>query len=275
MLASGAFNRHTFMCGQSGSGKSYAMGVLIEQIMIDTDVPMLILDPNGDFVGLHSVVESAETGERTRLEASDVPGVSRPGAGGTAPAAGPLHGIEHGGQGGRAPARPVDRPGGVQRAAPDDDAFGTRPPKRCSTTCCGPRTARSASSPTASRTSASSSGTCGRVRTSRARSTRGAAADRRRRPRRLRASSRAAGRHSRDPRCAVGARELRKPVLLVIDEAHNVCPTDPTDPLARATTDGSSRSPTRVASTASGCCCARSDRRASTSRFSCSATTWR
>jgi DNA helicase HerA-like ATPase len=32
-------------------------------------------------------------------------------------------------------------------------------------------------------------------------------------------------------------RELRQPVLLVIDEAHNVCSADPQDPLARATTD--------------------------------------
>ena len=44
------FNRHTFMCGQSGSGKSYALGVLLEQLLIDTDVPIIVLDPNADFV---------------------------------------------------------------------------------------------------------------------------------------------------------------------------------------------------------------------------------
>ena len=63
LLASSAFNRHTFLCGQSGSGKSYAMGVLLEQLLIDTDLPMIILDPNGDFVGLG---DDARHGRRRR-----------------------------------------------------------------------------------------------------------------------------------------------------------------------------------------------------------------
>jgi DNA helicase HerA-like ATPase len=71
-LSSSAFNRHTFMCGQSGSGKSYAMGVLLEQLLLDTDLPMVILDPNGDFVGLGKTLATAEPGERERLEGMDV-----------------------------------------------------------------------------------------------------------------------------------------------------------------------------------------------------------
>lgn len=43
-------NRHTFWCGQSGSGKTYALGVLLEQVLLHTRLPVIILDPNSDFV---------------------------------------------------------------------------------------------------------------------------------------------------------------------------------------------------------------------------------
>jgi uncharacterized protein len=46
------FNRHTFLCGQSGSGKTYALGGLLEQLILRTRLPMLVLDPNGDHVHL-------------------------------------------------------------------------------------------------------------------------------------------------------------------------------------------------------------------------------
>jgi DNA helicase HerA-like ATPase len=49
-LLAGRFNRHTFWCGQSGSGKTYALGVVLEQLLIHTALPMLIFDPNADFV---------------------------------------------------------------------------------------------------------------------------------------------------------------------------------------------------------------------------------
>lgn len=45
-------NRHTFWCGQSGSGKTYALGVALEQILLRTSLPMVIFDPNSDFVRL-------------------------------------------------------------------------------------------------------------------------------------------------------------------------------------------------------------------------------
>ena len=45
-------NRHTFWCGQSGSGKTYALGVALEQILLHTRLPMVIFDPNSDFVRL-------------------------------------------------------------------------------------------------------------------------------------------------------------------------------------------------------------------------------
>jgi uncharacterized protein len=46
------FNRHTFLCGQSGSGKTYSLGVILEQLLIETDLRMVVLDPNSDFVRL-------------------------------------------------------------------------------------------------------------------------------------------------------------------------------------------------------------------------------
>ena len=46
------FNRHTFWCGQSGSGKTYALGVVLEQVVAHTALPVVIFDPNSDFVRL-------------------------------------------------------------------------------------------------------------------------------------------------------------------------------------------------------------------------------
>jgi uncharacterized protein len=52
VLDARGFNRHTFLCGQSGSGKTYSLGVLLEQLVLHTRLPLLILDPNGDHVHL-------------------------------------------------------------------------------------------------------------------------------------------------------------------------------------------------------------------------------
>ena len=51
-LLANRFNRHTFWCGQSGSGKTYALGVVLEQLLLRTGLPMVIFDPNADFVNL-------------------------------------------------------------------------------------------------------------------------------------------------------------------------------------------------------------------------------
>jgi DNA helicase HerA-like ATPase len=53
------FNRHTFWVGQSGSGKTYALGVVLEQLLIHTALPMVIFDPNGDFVRLRETTARA------------------------------------------------------------------------------------------------------------------------------------------------------------------------------------------------------------------------
>jgi DNA helicase HerA-like ATPase len=51
-LDAGAFRRHTFLCGQSGSGKTYALGTILERLLLETRLRIVILDPNSDFVRL-------------------------------------------------------------------------------------------------------------------------------------------------------------------------------------------------------------------------------
>jgi uncharacterized protein len=59
-LDAGGFNRHTFMCGQSGSGKTYSLGLVLEQLLVGTSLRMVILDPNSDYVRLAEVRDTAE-----------------------------------------------------------------------------------------------------------------------------------------------------------------------------------------------------------------------
>lgn len=66
------FNRHTFWCGQSGSGKTYALGVLLEQLLIHTDLPMVIFDPNADFVRLRELISATDSDERQALSERDI-----------------------------------------------------------------------------------------------------------------------------------------------------------------------------------------------------------
>ena len=69
------FNRHTFWCGQSGSGKTYALGVLLEQLLVHTALPMVIFDPNADFVRLRehrATPSSAAAADVAALGARDI-----------------------------------------------------------------------------------------------------------------------------------------------------------------------------------------------------------
>ena len=66
------FNRHTFWCGQSGSGKTYALGVVLEQLLIHTELPMIILDPNGDFVRLKEIRDDADEASAAVLRRQDI-----------------------------------------------------------------------------------------------------------------------------------------------------------------------------------------------------------
>src|SRR3712207_1123038 len=37
-LRADGFDRHTFLCGQSGSGKTFALGVILERLLLETDL---------------------------------------------------------------------------------------------------------------------------------------------------------------------------------------------------------------------------------------------
>lgn len=65
-------NRHTFWCGQSGSGKTYSLGVLLEQILLHTSLPLLVLDPNADYVHLGTPRDDADPAEAAALAALDI-----------------------------------------------------------------------------------------------------------------------------------------------------------------------------------------------------------
>ncbi len=60
VLDSGGLGRHTFMCGQSGSGKTYSLGLLLERILMETTLRVVVLDPNSDYVGLPRVRAGAD-----------------------------------------------------------------------------------------------------------------------------------------------------------------------------------------------------------------------
>jgi hypothetical protein len=65
-LDAGGFDRHTFLCGQSGSGKTYALGVVLDRLLASTSLRIVILDPNSDFVSLGRVREGTEADAAAR-----------------------------------------------------------------------------------------------------------------------------------------------------------------------------------------------------------------
>jgi uncharacterized protein len=66
LLDAGGFDRHTFFCGQSGSGKSYALGAVLEQLLLETSLRIVVLDPNSDFVRIGSLREDVDGGVADR-----------------------------------------------------------------------------------------------------------------------------------------------------------------------------------------------------------------
>ena len=73
-LDAGAFDRHTFLCGQSGSGKTYALGTILERLLVETSLRIVILDPNSDFYRLGELRDDvpAEVAQRYRSAAEGV-----------------------------------------------------------------------------------------------------------------------------------------------------------------------------------------------------------
>jgi uncharacterized protein len=59
-LDAGGFDRHTFFCGQSGAGKTYALGTVLERLLLETTLRVVVLDPNSDFVRLAEVRDGVD-----------------------------------------------------------------------------------------------------------------------------------------------------------------------------------------------------------------------
>ncbi len=91
MLRSKGFSRHTFLCGQSGSGKTYALGVILERLLLHTGLRMVVVDPNADYVRLAEQRPDLDEQTASRLRAVSVrvlraaaPGQPAPAVGGMA-----------------------------------------------------------------------------------------------------------------------------------------------------------------------------------------------
>ena len=72
-LDAGGFDRHTFLCGQSGSGKTYSLGIVLERLLLETSLRVVVLDPNSDFVRLHEIRPDADPSLARRF--SDIAGI--------------------------------------------------------------------------------------------------------------------------------------------------------------------------------------------------------
>jgi hypothetical protein len=69
-LDAGAFDRHTFLCGQSGSGKTYALGTILERLLVETTLRIVVLDPNSDFVRLGELRDGVDDDVGNRYSAA-------------------------------------------------------------------------------------------------------------------------------------------------------------------------------------------------------------
>ena len=65
-LDAAGFGRHTFLCGQSGSGKTYSLGILLERLLVETSLRVVILDPNSDYLRLGELRPGAAAGAGER-----------------------------------------------------------------------------------------------------------------------------------------------------------------------------------------------------------------
>ena len=70
-LEAKGFDRHTLLCGQTGSGKTFALGVLLEQLLYNTKLRVIVLDPNSDFVRVGQIKERQDINKPPSPELSE------------------------------------------------------------------------------------------------------------------------------------------------------------------------------------------------------------
>ena len=237
-LDAGGFDRHTFLCGQSGSGKSYSLGLVLEQLLLRTGLRIVILDPNSDFARFRELRDDVDpdTAARWRELAGSIAIQSAHGDGddrlrlrlgdlaadhqGAVLQLDPVADREEYAElrgliADRAPGEPRGAP--VHRAARGAGARAAhREPRHGLARHLGARPGPHRAGRAGRRV-----GPLPRRRHRLARDPPGADA-------------------RRELRCSTASGALRKdrsPVLLVIDEAHNVCPAAPADPLTALATE--------------------------------------
>ncbi|WP_371037250.1 ATP-binding protein [Rhodosalinus sp. FB01] len=69
-LQAAGFGRHTLVCGQSGSGKTYSLGAILERLLLETDLRIAVLDPNSDYVGLGRFRKPGQAGADSAAHAA-------------------------------------------------------------------------------------------------------------------------------------------------------------------------------------------------------------
>jgi DNA helicase HerA-like ATPase len=65
-------DKHTAIIAQSGSGKSFFLGRLIEEIMLKSKARCLILDPNGDFRRINEIDEELWRSDQVLTQKYDI-----------------------------------------------------------------------------------------------------------------------------------------------------------------------------------------------------------
>jgi uncharacterized protein len=236
-LDAGGFDRHTFMCGQSGSGKTYSLGVMLEQLLLETSLRVVVLDPNSDYVRMGELRAGVDEPLATRYRAAAA-GLDVHRAGNEGPSRLRLRfaELEPAARAGLLRLDPVDdRQEHAELDAllateqqPSLEAFfaSDRPEAR--------RLAQRVRNLGVDRFGVWALGDAGSTPAALGdRSGRGLVIDLGSLPTSAEQALTAAA--------VLGAlwhrREEREPVLVVIDEAHNVCPAEPEDPLTALATD--------------------------------------
>ncbi|MGN0063924.1 MAG: ATP-binding protein [Nocardioides sp.] len=232
------FNRHTFWCGQSGSGKTYALGVVLEQLLVRTGLPLLVLDPNSDYVHLGRPHPQAPAAEAERLAACDVRVYSADGGTGTQPLRVRLVDMDMSARAAVLRLDPVADAGEYQALRELDSEYG---PQDGAAMLASLATSDQPGRQALGRRIANLAVSQWDVW---ARGGSGIEKELDARPDAM-VLDLGGFRHAEEPGAAALAlldrlwqrRALREPVLVVIDEAHNLCPAEPSTPLQRAVVD--------------------------------------